>query len=161
MASGKESTSNAGDRGSISGLGRFPGEENDNQLQYSCLENSTDRGAWWATVHGGQRDTTESWWGVLDSNEWLTLKYIKALKRFWTSLVAQMVKASAYNVGDWGWIPGLGRSPGVGSHSSTLALKIPWTEDPGRLQSMGSQRVGHNWMLSLSLPGPFGEEWIL
>ena len=36
-------------------------------------------------------------------------------------------------------------------HSSTLAWKIPWMEEPGRLQSMGSQRVGHNWATSLSL----------
>ena len=41
---GKESACNAGDQGSISGLGRSPGEENGNPLQYSCLENSTDRG---------------------------------------------------------------------------------------------------------------------
>ena len=39
----------------------------------------------------------------------------------------------------------------MATHSSILAWKIPWTEDPGRLQSMGSQRVGHNWMTSLSL----------
>ena len=39
----------------------------------------------------------------------------------------------------------------MASHSSTLAWKIPWTEEPGRLQSMGSQRVGHNWATSLSL----------
>ena len=38
--------------GSISRLGRFPGEGNDNPLQYSCLENFMDRGTWWATVHG-------------------------------------------------------------------------------------------------------------
>ena len=36
-------------------------------------------------------------------------------------------------------------------HSSTLAWRIPWTEEPGRLQSMGSRRVGHDWMTSLSL----------
>ena len=36
-------------------------------------------------------------------------------------------------------------------HSSTLAWKIPWTEEPGRLQSMGSQRVGHDWASSISL----------
>ena len=36
-------------------------------------------------------------------------------------------------------------------HSSTLAWKIPWTEEPGRLQSMGSQRVGHDWVTFLSL----------
>ena len=42
-------------------------------------------------------------------------------------------KASAFNVGDPGSIPELGRSPGVATHSSTLAWKIPWTEKPGRL----------------------------
>ena len=39
----------------------------------------------------------------------------------------------------------------MATHSSTLAWKIPWTEEPGMLQSMGSQRVGHNWVTSLSL----------
>ena len=50
--SGKESTCNSGDTGSIPGWGRSPGEGNGNPLQYSCLENSMDREAWWATVHG-------------------------------------------------------------------------------------------------------------
>ena len=54
---GKESAHNAGDLGLISGSGRFPGEGNGNALQYSCLENSVDRGAWRATVHG----VTKSW----------------------------------------------------------------------------------------------------
>ena len=55
-------------------------------------------------------------------------------------------KASAYNAGDPGSIPGSGRFPGEGkaTHSSTLAWEIPWMEKPGRLQSMGSQRVGHD-----------------
>ena len=55
-------------------------------------------------------------------------------------------KLSAYNVGDLGSIPGLGRSPGkeMATHSSTLAWKIPWMEKLGGLQSMGSQRVGHD-----------------
>ena len=48
----KASACNAGDLGSIPGLGRSPGEENGNPFQYSCLENPMDRGAWWATVHG-------------------------------------------------------------------------------------------------------------
>ena len=49
------------------------------------------------------------------------------------------VKASACNAGDPGSIPGLGRSPAEGNaiHSSTLAWKIPWTEDPGGLQNTG------------------------
>ena len=46
----KASASNAGDLGSIPGLGRSPGEGNGNPLQYSCLENPMDGGAWWATV---------------------------------------------------------------------------------------------------------------
>ena len=53
---GKESACSAGDQGSIPGLGRFPGEGNGNKLQYSCLENSMDRGAWWDIVHGGHKE---------------------------------------------------------------------------------------------------------
>ena len=49
---GKESACNAGTRGSIPGSGKSPGEGNNNPTQYSCLENPTNRGAWWATVHG-------------------------------------------------------------------------------------------------------------
>ena len=48
----KESACNVGDPGSIAGSGRSPGGGNGNPLQYSCLENPTDRGAWWATRHG-------------------------------------------------------------------------------------------------------------
>ena len=49
---GKESAFSSGDLGSILGSGRSSGEENGYPLQYSCLENSMDRGAWQATVHG-------------------------------------------------------------------------------------------------------------
>ena len=50
----------AGDVGSIPGLGKFPGGGHGNPLQYSCLENPMDRGAWRATVHGvTELDTTE------------------------------------------------------------------------------------------------------
>ena len=48
----KASACNAGDLDSIPRSGRSPGEGNGNSLQYSCLENPMDRGAWWATVHG-------------------------------------------------------------------------------------------------------------
>ena len=56
------------------------------------------------------------------------------------------VTASARNAGDLGSIPGSGKSPGEGmaTHSSTLAWRIPWMEESGRLQSTGSQRVGHD-----------------
>ena len=58
---GKELACNAGDLGSVFESGRSPGEGDDNPLQYSCLENPMDRGAWWATVHGGckESDMTE------------------------------------------------------------------------------------------------------
>ena len=54
----KASACNAGDLASIPGLGRSPGEGNGNPLQYSCLENPMDGGAWWATVHGVAKSQT-------------------------------------------------------------------------------------------------------
>ena len=54
----KESARDAGNVGSIPELGRSPGEGNGNQLQYSCLENSMDRGAWQAIVHGLAKSQT-------------------------------------------------------------------------------------------------------
>ena len=62
---GKESTCNAGDAGWIPGSGIFPGEGNDNPLQYSCLGIPMGREAWWATVHGVAKE--------LDTTEFLTL----------------------------------------------------------------------------------------
>ena len=59
-SNGKELAYNAGDQGSIPGLGSSSGEGNGNPFQYSCLENSKDREAWWATVHAvAELDTTE------------------------------------------------------------------------------------------------------
>jgi len=55
---GKESTCNVVDPSLIPGLGRSPGGGHDNPLQYSCQENSTGRGAWWATVHGVSKSQT-------------------------------------------------------------------------------------------------------
>ena len=68
---GKESACNAGDPGSMPGWGRSPGEGNGNPLQYSCLENPMDRGAWRTTVQG-----------VAESNmtEWLTLLHWSTVK---------------------------------------------------------------------------------
>ena len=55
-------------------------------------------------------------------------------------------RANAKDIRDVGLIPGLGRSleKGMAIDSSILAWRIPWTEEPGRLQSIGSQRFGHN-----------------
>ena len=70
-----------------------------------------------------------------------------------TSLVAQMVKRLSTmwetRVQALGWEDPLEKEMAI--HSSTIAWKIPRTEEPARLQSMGSQRVGHNWATSLSL----------
>ena len=57
--SGKESDYHTGDAGSIPGLERSPMEGNSNPFQYTCLENPMDRGAWWATVHGIEKELTE------------------------------------------------------------------------------------------------------
>ena len=71
----------------------------------------------------------------------------------WASLVAQMVKCLPAMQETWvrflGWKDPLEKEMAI--HSSTLAWKIPWTEEPDSLQSMGSQRVGHDWETSFSL----------
>ena len=56
---GRESACNEGDLGSVPGLGRSPGEGKGYPFQYSGLENSMDRGAWWATVHGVTKSQTQ------------------------------------------------------------------------------------------------------
>ena len=87
-----------------------------------------DREAWRAAVHG-----------VAKSQTW---------QRDWTELVAQMVKNLPAK--QESQVQSLGRQDplekGMATHSSILAWRIPWTEELGRLQSVGSQRVGHNWM---------------
>ena len=60
------------DMGSIPGLGISPGRGNGNPLQYSCLENSIDRGTWWATVHGGLKES--------DMTELLNHNFLAALR---------------------------------------------------------------------------------
>ena len=69
---------------------------------------------------------------------------VLSLQGFPGGSVAKKLPAYA---GDEGLVPGLGRSlvEEMATHSSTLAWKITWTEEPGRLQSMGSQGVGHDW----------------
>ena len=57
-SNGKESACNVGDLGLIPGWGRYPGEGTGNPLQYSCLENPRDRGAWWVAVYGVTQNRT-------------------------------------------------------------------------------------------------------
>ena len=68
----KEAACNAGDLGSIHGLGRSAGRGHGNPLQYSCLENPKDRGVWWATVHG----VTKSWTQLSSLAQLQCLSYI-------------------------------------------------------------------------------------
>ena len=107
-----------------------PGEGNSNLLQHSCLENPMDRRTWRAPVHGSQRV----------GHAWVTNTHF-------TSLVNQMVN----NLPEMQetWVRFLGREDPLekemAAHSSILAWRIPQMEEPGGLQSMGSQRVRHNW----------------
>ena len=116
--------------GLIPGPGSSPGEGNGNPLQYPCLEDPMDRGAWWATAHGVTR--------VGLSNQTTTICIYGHI----------LVKNAPGNAEteDGGLILG-GEDPlqeEMAIHSSILAWKIPWTEEPGGLQSIGSQRVGHD-----------------
>ena len=66
---------------------------------------------------------------------------------YWASQVALVIEtplASAGNIREMGFILGSGRSPGRGHGNSILAWRIPWTEEPGGLQSIELQRVGHH-----------------
>ena len=84
------------------------GEGNGTPLQYSCLENPMDGGAWWAAVHGVAKSQTRL-------SDFTFTFHFHALEKE------------------------------MAAHSSVLAWRILWTGKPGRLQSMGSHRVRHNW----------------
>ena len=92
----------------LSSYSGFAREGNDTPLQYSCLENPMDRGAWWAAVHGVTEGQTRL------SNFTFTFHFHALEKE-------------------------------MAIHSSVLAWRIPGTGEPGRLPSMGSHRVGHDW----------------
>ena len=81
---GKESACSAGDPGSIPVLGRSPGEGNGNPLQYSCLDNSMDRGAWWVTVHG----VTKEWGMTLQLNTTSSVQLLSCVRLFATPWTA-------------------------------------------------------------------------
>ena len=82
---GKESAFNAGGMGLISGLGSSPGEGNGYPLQYSCLKNSKDRGAWQATVHGVSKSRTWLKWLSIHTVEYHRLRGTYKQKKFISS----------------------------------------------------------------------------
>ena len=111
------------------------GEGNGNPLQYPCLENPMDGGAWWVTVHGVAKSQTR------------LSDFTHSLR---ASLVAQMVKhlPTMWETQVWSLGQEDPLEKEMATHSSIHARKIPWTKKPSRLQSMGLQRVGHNWATS-------------
>ena len=130
---GKESDCNVGDQGSIPGSGRSPGEGNGYPLQYSCLENPMNRGAWRATVHGVAQSRT----GL---ERLSTRAHVVVTAQWWKHLPA--------SAGVPGWINGLGRSDGEGNGNPLQysCLGNPMNrESHGRLQSIALHRVGHDW----------------
>ena len=99
------------------------GEGNGNPLHCSCLENPRDGGAWWAAIYGEAQSRTRLKRLSLDGPRDYHTKWSKSEKDKYNIVLEEEMAA----------------------HSSTLALRIPWTEEPGGVQSLGSQRVGHEW----------------
>ena len=103
-----------------------------------------ERGAWRATIH----EVTKSWMGLSDSiqRQIGSGQTRDGKQRPQASLVAQMVKnlpaMQEIQVPSLDWEDPLEK--GRTTHSSILAWRIPWMEEPARLQSMGLQRVGHS-----------------
>ena len=95
-----------------------------------------DREAWSAVIHGVAKSQTR----LIDWTD-------DILGASQVALVVKNPPVNAGDVRDMGLIHGLGRSldQEMATHSSILAWRIPWTEEPGRLQSTGSQRVRHDW----------------
>ena len=117
---GKESACNTGYPGLIPGSERSFGGGHGNPLQYSCLENPLDRGAWW--VPWGHKES--------DRTEWLTLMIEQ---RWRIHLPVQEI-----------WVWSLGQEDTLekemATHSNILTWRIPWTEEPHGLGSMGLQK---------------------
>ena len=111
------------------GSGRSPGEGNGNPLQYPCLENSMDRGAWWATVAGSQRV----------GHDWATslTHYLMSFPGGASSKEpACQFRRYKRQVLSLGWEP---LKKGTATHSNILVWRIPWTEEPGRVTQSRTQ----------------------
>ena len=119
-----------GDLGSIPGLGRSPGEGKGYPLQYSGPENSMD-------------DTP---WGYKESDMTERLSLSSKSKVSQMALVVKNPCTNATVKSNTNSISGLGNplQQSMATHSSILARRNPWTEEPGGLEFIGSQKVGHN-----------------
>ena len=127
-----------GDAGLIPGLGRCLGGGHGNPLQYSCLENPMDRGAWWATVHRVAKSR-------IQLKQLSTHLYVYGLCKWFSGKesTCQCSRHRRHKFDPWvekipwrrSWQP-----------IQYSCLEIPWTEEPGGLHSMGSQRAGHDWV---------------
>ena len=107
----KESACYAGDLGLILGSGRSPGEGNGNPLQYSCLENPIDRGAWQATVHG----ITKSW-------TWSFSRVLLFVTPWTVALQAPLSMVFQARIVEWVAISSLGDLPNPGQDPTSPAL---------------------------------------
>ena len=124
--------------GLIPGLGRSPGEWYGN----TCLESPKDRGAWGVSVHK-----------VAKSRTWLSNRTLTHTNHIhlWNICIPWWLsgKESCLPVKEM-WVWTLGQEDPlekeITTHSSNFAWKTPWTEESGGLQSMWSERVGHNWV---------------
>ena len=122
----KEPAYNAGDLSSSTEWGRSPGEGDGNPLQYSCMGNLIDSGVW----------------------------FLAPLSRIFQARIQGLLPFSPLeehpdsgiktSAPEFLTLVGRFFTKEMATHYSILAWKIPWTEKPGRLQSMGSQRVGHD-----------------
>ena len=115
------------------GLGSCIGGGYGNPLQCSCLENPKDGGAWRAAIYGVAQSRTR-------------LKRLSSSSRNGSDVVINCTESALtlFIRNYFRSIQGSKVEKAMATHSSTLAWKIPWTEEPGRLQSMGSRRVGHD-----------------
>ena len=150
---GKESACHAGDPGSIHVSGRSPGEWNGYPLQYSYMENSMGREAWWAVPMRSQR-VRHDWVSIT-----FTIYIYIYIFRFFSIIIcckalSIVLLLFTYFMGPYclpiSYIVVYFWEKAMAPHSSTLAWKIPWTEEPGRLRSIESRRVRHDWATSLS-----------
>ena len=108
--------------------GRSPGEGNGNPLQHSCLDNPMDGGAWRAPVHRVAKSRTRMSTYIVVTNT----RY----QQFIININTEMLVQSLDQEGPL--------EEGMATHFSIPAWRIPWTEEPGGLQSMGLHRVRHD-----------------